>query len=261
MKILPPAELLYCEQQRLSLQTGTYLHRHKDFWQLQFFTEGEAIALLGKGGDCMQIELQPECLLFTPPEAYHGIQKSEGGKGSLLCLDFKFRINDANLSERLLEMPYKMELRDELKPLLNMIHKTERQDFRDAYFTALLYRIIELKPLENNARRISHDKASLAAQRYIEEHCCEQISTESICSSLGYNKSYLCTAFKNDFHYTIGKYIMAKRIERASEMLIYSDKGLLTIASETGFKSVPHFCRVFKEHTGYPPQQFRIMRT
>jgi AraC-like DNA-binding protein len=45
-------------------------------------------------------------------------------------------------------------------------------------------------------------------------------------------------------------------VEKACELMIYSDYSLKQISEMTGFKSIHHFSRVFREQKGISPGQF-----
>ncbi|MBE7174607.1 MAG: helix-turn-helix transcriptional regulator [Williamsia sp.] len=52
-------------------------------------------------------------------------------------------------------------------------------------------------------------------------------------------------------------YINGKRIERAQYLMTTSDMTVAEIAEETGFSSVPHFSKIFKQVTSLTPGQYR----
>ncbi|MDD5017355.1 MAG: helix-turn-helix transcriptional regulator [Eubacteriales bacterium] len=86
-----------------------------------------------------------------------------------------------------------------------------------------------------------------------------KISLETIAKTLGYNKHYICTAFKKDTGITIFDYLNFVRIRHAAEMFSYSDKDLLTICQRVGFTNLSHFNHTFKKLTGLPPGQYKRM--
>lgn len=77
---------------------------------------------------------------------------------------------------------------------------------------------------------------------------------------LNMNYDSISEAFAEVEGITIEKYIIAKRLERVKELLVYSDFTLTGIAHVTGFSSINHLSRQFKELTGLPPSHFRSLR-
>jgi AraC-like DNA-binding protein len=63
--------------------------------------------------------------------------------------------------------------------------------------------------------------------------------------------------FKKRFNDTPAKWIMKKRIDLASDLLINTDLSIADICYDCGFENQTHFSRVFKEKTGSSPLQFR----
>ena len=56
---------------------------------------------------------------------------------------------------------------------------------------------------------------------------------------------------------TLEKYYIAQKIERVKELLSYHDKPLSEIAYLTGYSSVAHLSRQFKDITGMTPSQYQ----
>lgn len=60
---------------------------------------------------------------------------------------------------------------------------------------------------------------------------------------------------------TLEKYIIARRLEKVKELIVYSDLTLTEIASMTGFRSINHLSGQFKQLTGHSPSHFRAVKT
>ena len=69
------------------------------------------------------------------------------------------------------------------------------------------------------------------------------------------------SSFKRDFQavYGIppGRWLLEKRLEVARDLLLNTDKPVLDVVIESGFKNNAHFDRVFKKHFGVQPLRFR----
>lgn len=59
---------------------------------------------------------------------------------------------------------------------------------------------------------------------------------------------------------TLEKYIISKRLEKVKELLVYTEFTLTEIAYITGFSSINHLSRQFKELTGLSPSHFKDVR-
>lgn len=63
--------------------------------------------------------------------------------------------------------------------------------------------------------------------------------------------------FKEIFHIPPGRWLLQKRLEYAKYLLNNSRKNVNEICDESGFESVTHFIRVFKEKFGHSPRHYR----
>lgn len=92
---------------------------------------------------------------------------------------------------------------------------------------------------------------------YIESHYSENITLSDISANLGINHTSLTNLIKNEFGCTAIEYLTRHRISVAKKQLAFTDVPIKDIAYRTGFKTVQHFTRIFKKHTGKTPAEFR----
>ena len=59
---------------------------------------------------------------------------------------------------------------------------------------------------------------------------------------------------------TLERYIINQRLEKVKELLVYTEFTLTEIAHVTGFSSINHLSRQFKELTGLTPSHFRSIQ-
>jgi len=131
---------------------------------------------------------------------------------------------------------------DYMRSLLQVFLRQQR------YQKQRQFRFVDGAEFSELSQRIIH---------YLEEHYGENVNLDTLAQSLGYNKSYLCTAFKDNTHLTINDCLNMIRIRRAAELVAYSDNDLATIAGMCGFASASNFNRVFLRHVGTTPGQCR----
>ena len=92
---------------------------------------------------------------------------------------------------------------------------------------------------------------------YVIQHFREKIYLESIAEKLGLSPSYLSRTFKKDTGKNLQNYIIEVRLNRASEMLAYSDESIPAIAEFVGFPSQSYFGKVFKDNMNMTPKEYR----
>lgn len=71
------------------------------------------------------------------------------------------------------------------------------------------------------------------------------------------SEHYLSKAFKLSMGLPPHAFIIRRRLERASEMLRYSNKPITEIAYASGFSSPSHFAAAFRRVIGITPKQYR----
>lgn len=92
---------------------------------------------------------------------------------------------------------------------------------------------------------------------YIESRFDESITLPDIAKAAGMNHSTLTVLMKEELGLTAIEYLMRYRITVAKKQLEFTSVPIKDIANMTGFKTVQHFSRVFKAHTGNTPAEFR----
>ena len=77
---------------------------------------------------------------------------------------------------------------------------------------------------------------------------------------LGYGYGYLANLFSEVTGITIEQYIIAHKIERAKELILYNELSLTQIAFKLHYSSVAHLSNQFKKVTGLTPTYFRKLK-
>lgn len=95
---------------------------------------------------------------------------------------------------------------------------------------------------------------------YIEEHLKEDFKVEEAASFGGYSYFHFHRIFEAVVGESIGSYLRTRRLNRASNDLIYSDKRILDIALEYRFESQEAFTRAFKKVFKLTPGTYRKNR-
>src|SRR5262249_17231416 len=69
--------------------------------------------------------------------------------------------------------------------------------------------------------------------------------------------SHFCRAFKHSFGETLHAYVVRRRIERALDLMVTTDRSLNQIARACGLCDQAHFSRVFRRLVGDTPREWR----
>lgn len=94
---------------------------------------------------------------------------------------------------------------------------------------------------------------------YIQEHYSEKLTVAQLGREVHVSERECYRLFQNILGITPGEFIISLRLQKAQELLRFSDKSILEIALETGFGTSSYFCKTFREHHHMTPNQYRKM--
>jgi AraC-like DNA-binding protein len=122
---------------------------------------------------------------------------------------------------------------------------------------------------ENGFELISNKQVRIVnqAKSVIDEVFSENVRYDSrlrfstlLAEKLNLNYDSISELFSKLEGITLEKYIITKRLEKVKELLVYTDFSLTEIAYITGFSSINHLSRQFKELTGHSPSHFKAVK-
>lgn len=127
---------------------------------------------------------------------------------------------------------------------------------RDAefHYTAMVHELKEQqkgKPVREKNPHIQRCK------NYIYSHLHDKLTVQSLAKALDLNANYLSGLFKKYEGISLSRYILLEKIERAKNLLTYSDYSYIEIATYLGFSSQSHLGAQFKKMTGSTLRQYR----
>ena len=92
---------------------------------------------------------------------------------------------------------------------------------------------------------------------YIYAHIKERITVEDLAKATGNSPSYISRLFKSEVGIPVSEYIRKVKIDKAKNLLRFSDFTLVEIASYLSFSSQSHFIKLFQEETKMTPKKYR----
>jgi AraC-like DNA-binding protein len=84
--------------------------------------------------------------------------------------------------------------------------------------------------------------------------------SEYLSHKLNYDYTYLANLFSEVQGTTIEKFLIAHKIERVKELLVYNELNLTEIAYRMHYSSVAHLSAQFKKVTGLTPSHFKQLK-
>ncbi len=94
---------------------------------------------------------------------------------------------------------------------------------------------------------------------YINDHCTEELTLDSIAEQAGFSKYHFSRLFKQFSNVSFYKYLNQKRIENAEMLLTHPEYSVTEVALSSGFTSLSSFIRMFKLIKGCTPSEYRAM--
>lgn len=94
---------------------------------------------------------------------------------------------------------------------------------------------------------------------YIYTHIKDRVTIEDIAAYTGKSVSYISRLFKSEMNVSVSSFIRTAKIDKAKNMLRYSQVSLVEISSYLAFSSQSHFIKLFKEETGMTPKKYRSL--
>ena len=189
-----------------------------------------------------EYEVTPQELCFVPPAMNHQCDY----QGELLVINLVDGTDDAR-DAVLLSRPMIISMRGQVVQLVNLI-QTELKQNPDSKSVRYLYSYLYSKLLESCAA---------PSIRYISEHYNLPITVNKLAEIENYNVTYYNDWFKQQTGVSPNLYLRHTRIDRAKELLVYTQFTVMEIAIMVGYSSNATFTRAFHSITGMTPKAYR----
>lgn len=135
------------------------------------------------------------------------------------------------------------------------ISAVQRDQFRDA----LLKSGLELMD-DKRSVLIQKIKAVIVELIHYSEEPLTINFSDYLSQKLNHDYTYLSNLFSEVLGTTIEKFIIANKIERVKELLVYNELNLTEIAYLMHYSSVAHLSAQFKKVTGLTPSHFKQLK-
>lgn len=258
-------KILWVEKAEWPQGWGVRAHSH-EYYHLFYFLSGETEFIV----DGARHKAGKGSCFIVPPNTIHEIQKVAGN--TVTCYEIKFSIYDQISIDHLTRSGYVFSGNDSIADLILFIVNNglsrvpEYIDTTESFlYTLVTYLTREYYESNNKSRNsqlidtTGFSDVTVSIIIYIEENYTKQINLEMIAKSIGYNKNYICSAFKKDTDISIIDYLNFVRIRQAAVYFSYSDIDISLACARVGFANVSHFNRTFKKFIGISPTTYKKM--
>ncbi|MEA5256594.1 AraC family transcriptional regulator [Arcicella aquatica] len=252
----------------------TYPHRHDDFYEILFLTQGQGIHTI----DFQNYTIKPNTIFFLSPGQIHELDLSEDVKGYIFLFTSSFYHFNKTDPYKLFELPFFYNLNQETPPIYlenqaekqvltelfnnaiyeNQQNLTDSEEAIRALLDLILIQCKRIYPLSNYDDKTSKGKIMVKRfKQLIEEKCQENLSVKDYAHLLAITPNYLSETVKSVTGRTSTDLINDRMIMEIKRFLTHTDLGISEIAYQLNFSDQSYFSKYFKKLTNLSPLEFR----
>lgn len=95
------------------------------------------------------------------------------------------------------------------------------------------------------------------AQQFIERNLSRNVSLKMVADHVHMHYTHLCKIYKLETQENLSDYLYRLRMGKAAYFLKNSSDKIYEIGEKLGYQNTPYFIKVFKQHFGMTPQEYR----
>ena len=92
---------------------------------------------------------------------------------------------------------------------------------------------------------------------FVEANYQRPLGLKEVAANLGYSSAYLTNLVRQETGRTVKQWIIERRMDKARQLLLDTDKAIAQIATDTGYMDAGYFIRQFKQLHGTSPNIWR----
>ncbi len=133
--------------------------------------------------------------------------------------------------------------------------REDKIDIAKCYVNAIIGELLDILPLVDRGGIFK--EATVKILEYCTSHFNERISLKSVSKALYISESYVSKIFANKLKISFREYINLLRLDKAADLLKHTDKSVVSIMLECGYKNQGTFNRTFKDVYKISPSEYR----
>ncbi|RUS46873.1 AraC family transcriptional regulator [Cohnella sp. AR92] len=152
---------------------------------------------------------------------------------------------------------------EKLQSLFAALHQefVQRKDGFEIVCSGLLTAIIALvrRMSEDRPPACKKDPDTLAARmkEYLDRNYLKHLALNDIAEAFHMNAYYLAHVFKDKYDDSPINYMLRRRMEEATRLLMHTDMKVVEIAGFLGYENANYFTNLFRKTMGESPTQFK----
>ncbi len=236
------------------------LHHH-DFYELIFFIRGNVDYRV----ETEVFPLEAGDIIFVPCGVFHQpvIKSDDTYERIVLWINRDFlegAFRSGEINSFLHSGRYIFKSRDSYDRIYTLLqillgHDSDdalREDYERSLAALILAECSRLAAEKENVSSGEKDPLIADILQYLNDHYREDISLDSLASSLGFSKYYLSHLFREKMGTSLYQYILSKRLIHAYDLLVSGNKPQ-EVSRLSGFHDYVNFYRTFKDEFSITP--------
>lgn len=145
--------------------------------------------------------------------------------------------------------------------LFNIIHAVESpRPFNEIYLQRLFLELWEqvlLEVLYANRQTNNQENTAARIKQFIDHNDSNPLTLDEIVQATHFSKSYISRIFQEKYGTSPIRYHAVVQIQKAKQMILFTNMSLSEIAEAVGFESLQDFSRVFRKIDNHSPSFYR----
>jgi AraC-like DNA-binding protein len=177
-------------------------------------------------------------------------------KDPVLNLKYHFVVTAALISRICIENGMEMEQSFRLSDYYigKLDYLNSEKEIEECHNKMVIDYTRRMNVLSQNASLSRH---TTECMNYIYANIKERITIEDLAALTGCSASYISRLFKSEMGIPVSEYIRNVKLDKAKNLLRFSDFSLVDISSYLSFSSQSHFIKIFQKETGMTPKKYR----
>lgn len=125
------------------------------------------------------------------------------------------------------------------------------------YKSALLRILYEIIKVKRHDSEYAEHHIIRSFRKYIDEHYRNKLNRSNVSKVIGISESYLTALLRQELNTNFTDYLTSIRMQRAMELLQYSNLSIKEISATAGFQDYNYFVARFRQLNSKPPGAFR----
>ena len=211
-------------------------------------------------------EVNPNQFLIIPKKIKHEYRACENDPWSIYWFHFNGSLADklykryeSTQTKNHINIPFSIDKINLFEKIFNLFNNTYLEN-QIEYANLLSLNFISnfiYHDSEYNIKSESNDTTVNSIIKYLLNNLDKRFTLDELAFKFNYSKSYLHTKFKVKTGYPLLAFFNLKKVQKACELLNYSDLSIKEISFKVGYEDPLYFSRNFKNLMGKSPRNYR----